>query len=87
MEEDSVDVRGLGGWKEVSDLATALVDVYSTKGISISNSSATDILRLCNNLTDYDKKRTIFPEHVIAEPTGRFARNKRNSATVTAVKR
>ena len=70
----STDALGIPGWEKVDALAQSLL---KAKGLSISDSDATEIVRLYNQLDDYDKK----PLEYISIPKktnrGKFCKRKR----------
>lgn len=77
FDDDAVDGLGISGWKMVTNLTCALVDLYDQKGLYISNKQANNILKLVENLSEFDKKRTVFPKREVRVGTkGRFSRNR-----------
>ena len=67
---------GIQGWGKVDALVRALLN---TTGLSVSSSSAEDIIRLYNELDEFDKRPVTFQPRPQRQPRGRFARSKANS--------
>ena len=76
QEETGTDSRGIPGWKQVDDLATALLD---GDGISIADKDAKEIVTLYNKLHAYDKKTMVYKPVRTKPSHARYARSKRSS--------
>lgn len=65
-----MDSRGIGGWNHVAHLADYLV---ALQGLSLSSLQVDAIVKLYDNLDDFDKQRTTFSPRCRNKQTqGRF---------------
>ncbi|PIK44872.1 hypothetical protein BSL78_18257 [Apostichopus japonicus] len=83
VEDVSTDSRGIPGWEKVAALAQALLDL---KGISLTSSDAKKIIKLYDDLADYDKQPLTYRLRMKAS-RGRFARSKHGYVGAEVVKR
>lgn len=63
-------------------LARALVKL---RGLSVTNTQASVIQELYNNLLDFDKKPLFFSPTVQQAPRGRFARSKSKAQSIVGI--
>lgn len=75
-EAESVDSRGIPGWDRVDRLARALL---SLSGLSVTNTQASQIQHLYEDLAEYDKRPLVFKPRAHPPSRGRFGRSKRGS--------
>lgn len=77
-EQISVDFRAIPGWDKVDRLAAVLV---KSEGLSMNDEEAGEIVKLYENLPEYDKKRLTYSRAF--QPTrGRFGRSKNASSHI-----
>jgi hypothetical protein len=74
----STDFKAIEGWDKVDQLAAVLIDA---KGLSLTNAEAEHIIRLYEDLSDYDKRPLVYSRS-LKSPKGRFARSKNQSGHV-----
>ena len=81
---DCTDTRGIPGWNKVDLLARALIDQSEC---SITNKEATRILKLYENLDEFDRRPMAFEPVAMKPASGRYQRSKSGHVGVDAVKR
>ena len=81
---DCTDTRGIPGWSKVDLLARALIDQSEC---SITNKEATRILKLYENLDEFDRRPMVFEPVAMKPASGRYQRSKSGHVGVDAVKR
>ena len=81
-DDESADNSGDDTMRDQDALAKALINL---NGLSVSNSDAEKVIKLYNDLDDYDKKPLIYQSVVKKPSTGRFTRSKKRSGHVGLV--
>ena len=64
----------ISGWDKVDLLARAVIDM---KGISVSEEEAKNVVKLYDDLVDFDKKPLSYKSIIRKPPKGRFCSRKR----------
>lgn len=83
-EDATEDSRGIPGWDKVHNLAEVLL---SLKGLGVSNAQKELILKLYNQLHEYDRRPLVFQPRQYTRVRGRFGRSKSGPPTVDYMKR
>jgi hypothetical protein len=72
--QESVGPDSIPGYGRVQELAAYLVSLR--QDIYLTNAQVTHLIRLWNNLSDYDKAPTVFEERFSKEARGRYKAKK-----------
>ncbi len=74
-------LRGIPGWDKVDRLAAELVSQHAS-GYSVPTPEVDRIVKLWNDLEEYDKRPLTYKSVVRRPSSGRFARSKHRSEHV-----
>jgi hypothetical protein len=80
--QDSVGPDNIAGFQHVDALCEYLLKLDDVKGLSLTDSQASELIRLWLNLTDFDKKKISYAKrHQERLVQGRFRSSKKKNVS------